>query len=124
MFAGGGVFVPGGEAGCLRLLGDFHRALGRASICDMVGAAAQGTRVYIYTFIAFKIKFKIHHWKSDLRLSWPEILCTYVPTFRRSILNTIGMGHRVVWHLSTKLCGITSENIVSYSGCCETSGYY
>jgi hypothetical protein len=25
-------FVPGGEAGCLRLLGDFHRALATASM--------------------------------------------------------------------------------------------
>jgi len=41
---------------------------------------------------------------------------------RRSILDTIGMGHLVVWHLSTKLHGITSENIVSCSGCCDTSG--
>lgn len=121
MFPGGGVFVPGGEAGCLRLLGDFHRALGRASICDMVGAAAAGSRAYLYTFIAFKIEFKIHQCQRDLRLSWPEIC--YVHT-RRSVLNTNEMGHRVVWHLSTKLHGITSENNVSYSGCCDTSCSY
>jgi hypothetical protein len=81
VFPGGGVFVPGGEAWCLRLLGDFHRALGRASICDMVGAVAQGTRVYLYTFIAFKIKLKINHCQHDLRLSWPEIY--YVHMYRR-----------------------------------------
>jgi hypothetical protein len=61
VFPGGRVFLPGGGAGCVRLLGDFHQALGRASICDMVGVTSQGTRVYLDTLIAFNIIFEMHH---------------------------------------------------------------
>jgi len=85
-------------------------------------SSARNSRLSIYIYC---LQNKI---KNPSLPTWFEvvlarnILCTYVPTFRRSILNTIWMGHRVVWHLPTKLHGITSENIVSYSGCCDTSG--
>jgi hypothetical protein len=48
VLTGGGVLIPGGGAWCLRLLGDLHQALGRASLCHVVSVRSREARINLY----------------------------------------------------------------------------